>query len=57
VRLALADPKPGEWQELAGSVRVPEGAADLIVMLHAAGQAEASDQAWFKDVRLARFGQ
>ena len=57
VRLALADPKPGEWQELAGSVRVPEGAADLIVMLHAAGQAEDSDQAWFKDVRLARFGQ
>jgi hypothetical protein len=57
MRLALADLKPGEWQELAGSVRVPESASDLIVMLHAAGQAEDSDQAWFKDVRLARFGQ
>jgi hypothetical protein len=55
-RLTLADAKPDDWQELAGSVRVPEGVAELVVTLNASGQTEDSDQAWFSDVRLARFG-
>jgi hypothetical protein len=56
LRLTLAGAKPGEWGELAGVVRVPEGVAELVVTLHASGQTEDSDRAWFSDVRLARFG-
>jgi hypothetical protein len=56
LRLTLAGAKPGEWRELAGSVRVPEGVAELVVTLYASGQSDDSDQAWFSDVRLARFG-
>jgi len=56
LRLALARTKPDEWGEIAGAVRVPDGVTELVVMLHACGQTEDSDRAWFRDVRLARFG-
>ena len=55
VKATLADPKPDEWQELIGFVRVPENVAELVVTLEASGQMEDADQAWLKDVRLARF--
>jgi len=55
-RLTLVNPQAGDWRELVGSVRVPEGVAELAVSLYANGQMEESDRAWFKDARLAKFG-
>ena len=55
-RLVLPNPPSGEWQELFGSVRVPDGIAELVVTLYANGQTKATDRAWFDDVRVARFG-
>jgi hypothetical protein len=57
LRLTLASAKPREWRELAGSGRVPDGIAELIVTLNAAGQTKDSDYACFKSLRLARFDQ
>lgn len=55
VRITLTHAGPGEWHELVGSVRVPEGVVELIVTLCANGQVEDADAAWFDDVRLAKF--
>jgi hypothetical protein len=55
MRLTLADASPGEWRELVGSVRVPEGVSDLALQLSASGQTDESDAAWFDEVRLAKF--
>jgi len=55
MRLTLADAKPGEWRELVGSVRVPDGVSELALQLSASGQADESDAAWFDEVRLAKF--
>ena len=55
VRMALANASPGEWRELVGTVRVPEGVTELIVTLNANGQMGDADVAWFNDVRLAKF--
>lgn len=55
VRITLTNAGKGEWQELAGSVRVPEGVVELIVTLYANGQVKDADAAWFDDVRLAKF--
>lgn len=55
-RLVLSSPPDGDWCELFGSVRVPDGIAELVVTLYANGQTKETDQAWFDDVRVARFG-
>ena len=55
-RLVLPNSPTNEWRELFGSVRVPDGIAELVVTLYANGQTEATDQAWFDDVRVAKFG-
>lgn len=55
-RLVLPNPPEGEWRELFGSVRVPDGIAELVVTLYANGQTKDPDQAWFDDVRMAKFG-
>jgi hypothetical protein len=55
-RLVLPNPPENEWRELFGSVRVPDGIAELVVTLYANGQTEETDRAWFDDVRVAKFG-
>jgi hypothetical protein len=55
-RLVLPNTPDGEWRELFGSVRVPDGIAELVVTLYANGQTKETDQAWFDDVRVVRFG-
>jgi len=55
LRLTLAPGSAGQWGELTGAVRVPEGVAELVVQLCAQGQEAEADAAWFDDVRLARF--
>jgi len=57
LRLALSGATPGEWRELTGAVRVPEEMVQLIVTLYAFGQTQPGDEAWFKEIRLARFEQ
>ena len=57
LRLALTGAEAGEWWGSAGLVSVPEGVTELVVTFNAIGQTTDSDQAWFKGVRLARFGQ
>jgi len=55
-RLVLPNSPEGEWRELSGAVRVPDGIAELVVTLYANGQTKETDQAWFDDVRVAKFG-
>jgi len=54
-RLVLSGPPDGGWQELFGLVQVPDGIAELVVTLYANGQTKATDQAWFDEVRVAKF--
>lgn len=48
--------KPGDWQELIGLARVPESAAELVILLSTSGQRTPSDAAWFDDVIVAPLG-
>jgi hypothetical protein len=54
-RLVLPDTPEDEWRELFGSIRVPDGIAELVVTLYANGQTKETDHAWFDDVRVAKF--
>ena len=40
------------WRKIFGVVEVPEGAANLVVLLLARGQPSADDVAWFDDVHV-----
>lgn len=53
VRFAPLDRKdPGEWQDIVGSVRVPEGAGRLVVLLGVNGQRTPADRVWYDDAWL-----
>jgi len=54
-RLVLPSTPEGEWREMFGLARVPEGIAELVVTLYANGQTKETDQAWFDEVRVAKF--
>lgn len=48
--------KPNGWRELIGLARVPDGAAELVILLSASGQREPKDSVWFDDVIVAPLG-
>jgi len=51
VHLSAAGPRDA-WGKCFGVVEVPEGAANLVVLLLARGQPSAEDVAWFDDVHV-----
>ena len=55
-RLVLPNTPEGEWRKLFGSVGLPDRIAELVITLNADGQTKDMKQAWFNDVRVARFG-
>jgi hypothetical protein len=51
VHLYAAGPRDA-WRKMFGVAEVPEGAANLVVLLLARGQSSADDVAWFDDVHV-----
>ncbi len=48
--------QPDGWRELIGLVRVPHGAAGIVLLLSASGQRGPSDVVWFDDAVVAPLG-
>ena len=51
VHLSAAGPRDA-WGKCFGVVEVPEGAANLVILLLARGQPSAEDVAWFDQVHV-----
>ncbi len=52
VRFAPAAGEASAWREIIGSVKVPEGAGRLVVLLGAGGQNKPEDRIWYDDAAV-----
>jgi len=43
-----------EWQEILGTFRIPDGAAEIVILLNSAGAQTPEDKVWFDDLELIR---
>jgi hypothetical protein len=42
------------WQEITGAFRIPDGAAEIVILLNSSGGQTPEDKVWFDDLELIR---